>query len=368
MKNKINIFFFISKFNFGGAGNAVYTFLRNLNPKKFHINIIFLGNSQYKNILPKHVKYHQINNKIKMFQTFFCFFKIRKLISKETRNFKKNIFISNIHYSNVLTIFFLRKINDLKIILFERTSIKELDIFFNLISYIKNKIVKLLLKITYKKADLILTNSKSTTSELKKFGLNSKVIYSGSIKNVNSVKKFKLKKFYNIISVGRLSKQKDYFTLIKAIKLLKFSSFNLKIYGDGEQKDELKKFIFKNKLQKVIFLKGHEKNKQKIYKDADLLIHTAVFEGMPNVIVEAMNYNIPIIASDCPGGTRELLNSGKYGLLFRLRDHFDLSKKINFFFKNRKILYDRVSNSKKSLEKFTYINTVKSLDKILIKI
>jgi len=368
MKNKINIFFFISTFTFGGAGNAIYTFLRKLNPKKYNINIIFIGHSQYKNILPKHVKYHQINTNIRTFQTFFCFFKIRKLILKETKKFKKNIFISNIHFSNVLTIFFLRKINHLKIILFERTSIKELDIFFNLISYIKNKIVKFLLKITYQKADLILTNSKTTTSELKKFGLKSKVIYSGSINNVNPVKKFKSKKFYNIISVGRLSIQKDYFTLLKAIKLVQSNSFNLNIYGDGELKRELRKFIFKHKLQNIIFLKGHEKNKHKIYKNADLLIHTAVFEGLPNVIVEAMNYNIPIIASDSPGGTRQLLCSGKYGLLFRSRDHLDLLKKINFFIKNRKILYDKVSNSKKSLKKFTYTNTVKSLDKILKKI
>jgi len=368
MKNKINIFFFISRFNFGGAGNAIYTFLKYLNTKKYSINIIFIGNSQYKNILPKHVKCHQINISIKIFHTFFSFFKVRELMLKETKKFQKNIFISNIHFSNVLTIFFLRKVNHLKIILFERTSIKELDIFFNLVSYIKNKTVKFLLKRVYKKADLILTNSKTTTSELKKFGLKSKVIYSGSIKNINPVKKFKSKMFYNMISVGRLSKQKDYFTLLKAIKLLKFNSFCLKIYGEGELKDELKKFIIKNKLQKVVFLKGHETNKQKIYKNADLLIHTAVFEGMPNVIVEAMNYNIPIIASDCHGGTRELLNSGKYGLLFKLRDHYDLLKKINYFIKNRKILYYRVSNSKKNLKRFTYINTVKSLDEILKKI
>jgi len=121
MKSKINIFFFISRFNFGGAGNAIYTFLRNLNSKKYNINIIFIENSQYKDILPKHVKCHQINTNIKIFKTLFCFFKIRKLILKETKNFKKNIFISNIHYSNVLTIFFLRKISHLKIILFERT-------------------------------------------------------------------------------------------------------------------------------------------------------------------------------------------------------------------------------------------------------
>ena len=72
----------------------------------------------------------------------------------------KNIFISNIHYSNVLSIIFLRNIKNLKIILFERTSLKELDIFINFFSYLKNKIIKLLIKSTYTKADKILVNSK----------------------------------------------------------------------------------------------------------------------------------------------------------------------------------------------------------------
>ena len=168
---KINLFFFISRFTFGGAGNAIYTFLKTLDRKKYNLHILFLGKSEYQTILPKHVKYLGLNNKIPIFKTFFSFIKIRKVMLSNSKKFKNNIFISNIHYSNVLSILFLRDIKNLKIILFERTSLKELDIFINKVTYIKNKIIKFLINWTYNKANKILTNSKVLSSELKELGI-----------------------------------------------------------------------------------------------------------------------------------------------------------------------------------------------------
>ena len=120
----------------------------------------------------------------------------------------------------MLSIIFLRNIKNLKIILFERTSLKELDIFINFFFLLKKKIIKSLIKSTYAKADKVLVNSKVLRLELKKFIL-SRIIYSGSINKI--LKKPKKNKFFffNIIAVGRLTPQKDYFTLLDAIKNLK---------------------------------------------------------------------------------------------------------------------------------------------------
>ena len=103
---KINLFFFISNFNFGGAGNAIYVFLKKLSPKKFNLHIICIGKSEYKKLLPKYVKFYSFDNKIPFFKTFFNFFKIKKVIKNFCQKNEKNIFISNIHFSNVLSIFF----------------------------------------------------------------------------------------------------------------------------------------------------------------------------------------------------------------------------------------------------------------------
>ena len=194
---KINIFFFISRFTFGGAGNAIFTFLNNLDRKKFNLHIFFLGNSEYEKILPKYVKYYKLKVNYNVFKTFFCFFlKLEKILNKQSKDFKKNIFISNIHYSNVLSIIFLKKIKNLKLILFERTSVKELDIYENVFSFIKNKIVKFLIGLTYSQADAVLTNSKTSSLELRKFNIRSKVVYSGPIKRLRKSNNKKKKNYF----------------------------------------------------------------------------------------------------------------------------------------------------------------------------
>ena len=365
---KINLFFFISSFSYGGAGNAVFNYLKNLNKKKYDLHIIFLGKSDYENLLPKHVKSYKLHSNFILFKTFLIFFKIKKILIKKSFSNKKNIFISNIHYSNVLSILFLRKIKNLRIILFERTSIKELDIYINFFSFIKNKIIKSLIKYTYSQADRVLVNSNVLKSELKKFSITSTVAYSGSINKIKQ-KSFNIKKnLFNIIAVGRLTPQKDYFTLLDAIRNLKNRNFILKIYGDGELKNRLKDYIDRYNLKKIVKLIGHQSNINKIYSKADLLVHSAIFEGLPNAIVEAMSHGTPIIASNSFGGTREVLNSGKFGDLFKPKDSVKLRMLIENFFKNPKILYKKVSKSKSFLNRFKQKKSSRCLEKILMSI
>lgn len=365
---RINLFFFISTFNYGGASNAIFNFLKNLNQKKYKLHVIFLGHSDYEKLLPKNIKYYKITSNFYFFRTFFAFFKIKNILSQKNLSITKNVFISNIHYSNVLSIIFLRKIKNLKIVLFERTSLRELDIFINFSSYLKNKITKSLIKSTYSKADKVLVNSKNLGIELKKFSIKSSVVYSGSInKIIKKQKKIKIF-FFNIIAVGRLTPQKDYFTLLYAIKNLKNKNFNLKIYGDGELKNKLMRYVKNNNLNNYVKFLGHENKSTKIFQNADLLVHTAIFEGLPNVIVEAMSYGIPIIASDSYGGTKEILNSGKFGELFKTGDSKQLTKMLEEFFINPNKFYKKVSKSKSFLNRFTQKNSSKSLEKILMSI
>tara|TARA_B100000579_G_scaffold120499_1_gene96964 strand:+ start:648 stop:1754 length:1107 start_codon:yes stop_codon:yes gene_type:complete len=365
---KINIFFFISNFKFGGAGNAVLNFLSNLNKNKFNIHIIYLGNSEYLKEIPNHINILQINNNFLFFKTFFSFFKIKKIIEDKTKGTKYNLFISNIHYSNILTIIFLRKLKNLKIFLFERTSLKELDIFFSFLSFFKNQIIKLLIRFFYKSADSVFSNSLTLKKEFDNLGIKSKVIYSGSLKKILPKKKFKRKNFYKLISVGRLTKQKNYTLLLNSIKFLKLKNFKLFIYGEGYQKNEIKKIILNNKLSRKVFLKFKIKNKDLIYKDADLLIHTALFEGLPNSIVDAINYGVPVIAYNGYGGISEILGNGKYGNIVKNHDPLEISQKIQNFFNNPKILQRKITKSKIKIHKFLDFRTTSILEKEIIKI
>lgn len=365
---KINIFFFISDFKFGGAGNAILNFLKNLNKKKFNVYIIFLGKTDYTNYIPANVKVIKLEKKFLFLNTFFNFFHLRKIIEYIIKKNKKNIFISNIHYSNILTIFFLKKIKNLKIFLFERTSIKELDIYFSLFSFIKNKFIKLLIKHFYPFANGVFANSLTGKMEFSRIGIKSKVIYSGSINKIFPKKKFKIKNFYKFISVGRLTRQKNYKLLLDSIQLIKKKNFKFFIYGDGYLKKELKEHIAYLKLNKNIQIISHEKNKNKIFKNADLLIHTALFEGLPNCIVEAFNYSVPVIAYDGAGGISEVLGKGKYGKLFKANNKYTISRNIENFLKNPKILQNKIQSSKLVLKKFRTQETTRILEREILRI
>jgi len=137
---KINLFFFISDFNYGGASNSIFNFLKNLDSKKFRLFMIFIGKSDYKNLLPKNINIINIKKDNRKFSTIRSFFKIKKIIINETKKNSKNVFISNIHYANIISIYFLNKILNLKLVVFERTSIKELDFFFQFLVLLKTRL------------------------------------------------------------------------------------------------------------------------------------------------------------------------------------------------------------------------------------
>ena len=140
------------------------------------------------------------------------------------------------------------------------------------------------------------------------------------------------KKFYTVITVGMLNKAKGVDTMIKAFNEIGLKNIIFMVLGDGKEKDNLEKLIHKYGLEKRVFLLGLIKDPKKNYLNSDLFIHASHFEGFPNSIVEAINHNLPVICSNCKGGTREIVLNGKGGDLFPVKDHKILADKIIFFF------------------------------------
>ena len=108
--------------------------------------------------------------------------------------------------------------------------------------------------------------------------------------------------------VGRLYKEKGIDLALNALSNISHS-FVLTIVGKGPEKDRLvnlsKKLFGKDYKRKIKFV-GHHTNLKKIYLNSNLL-NTSLFEGFSNAIIDAMNHNIPVIASNCAGGNQEIL-------------------------------------------------------------
>lgn len=127
-----------------------------------------------------------------------------------------------------------------------------------------------------------------------------------------------LKRKKKIITAGRLFEAKNQKLLIEAFSRISndYPEYTLTIYGDGELREELKAKIGSLQLQEKIFLAGSTSELHLKMKEAELFVLSSDFEGMPNVLMEAMACGMACISTDCPcGGPRYLIKNGKNGIL-----------------------------------------------------
>lgn len=232
-------------------------------------------------------------------------------------------------------------------------------------NFIKNKIFNYLLK----KADEIIVNSLSFKKEfLLKFNIRTTCVYNPfnaiAIKNCSDKKvnfNFFSKKNINIITVGRLTDQKDHMTLLKSFLLIKKEIRpKLLIIGKGFMHEHLREFIKQNKMKKNVKLFGYCKNPHPYIKKADIFVLSSKFEGLPNVLIEAQFLKKYIISSNCPTGPREILLNGKAGDLFQTENYVKLSKLISNY--KKKNTYNKIKIGFENLHRFDYeINCKKYL-------
>lgn len=363
-KIKKRIIFFLPNFSSGGAADSLVKLSEFLVKKNFSILIISIGENFYKQRLKK-------NNcdiiELKSKRAIFSIFEIRKLLFVESKKkYKKLVFISNIHYGNIVTILSSIFIKNFKIILTERSSLSELKNN----STFKNKLIYSMAKYLYKFSNLVIVNSKFEEKYIRKnFNLRKVIsIHPPSISKINSkVKKKSNKNFLKIIFVGRLSREKGINTILTALSKVKQKlKFKFSIYGNGPEKNNIINLIKILNLKEHVELKGFEKNKNKIFKNRDLFINASHFEGLPNAMVQAINFNVFPICSNAPGGNMEVINFGEFGMSFKLNDENDLEKKIIKFF-NSKLSFN-VNKKIKHLEKFTEKRSFKKYLEVLDKI
>lgn len=113
----------------------------------------------------------------------------------------------------------------------------------------------------------------------------------------------------SIISMGRIERVKGLRHLINAFLIALKSIPELKLYivGDGKDKQTLEEYVCElNLVDKVIFL-GYQENPFSLISQASLYVLSSISEGLPNALIEAMICGMPVIATDCKSGPREIL-------------------------------------------------------------
>ncbi len=135
-----------------------------------------------------------------------------------------------------------------------------------------------------------------------------------------SLKKYREDKPF-ILAVGRLVKQKDYPTLIRAFHSIhKEFPHDLVILGQGPLEKDIRNLVQELSLEDRVVLPGFLKNPYPVFRAASLLALSSSFEGFGNVIVESLAVGTQVVSTSCLGGPREILADGKYGGLAPVGD------------------------------------------------
>jgi len=126
-----------------------------------------------------------------------------------------------------------------------------------------------------------------------------------------------------VISAGRLEKQKNFPLLIRAFALFheKHPDYRLVIYGEGSLRQELEQLAAELLPEGSWELPGQVSDLTQRLGRAELFALSSDYEGVPNVLIEAMAVGTPSVSTDCaPGGAAELIENGKNGLITPVGD------------------------------------------------
>ena len=368
MKLKKIIIFYPS-FERGGVEIILVNFIRYLLKKK--IKIILIASGLPVNIANKNFKLVKVKKK-----------KVFKFNSRISRAFEglKGLTVELDKADNKDTIIFSLQSSSLSIPICKYKNFKVVvrnaedpiestkyadEKFFSLITFFLKIVI-------YNFANGIITNSNGSRNSLNKILLNKnkiKTIYNPYLKKKIIIKEI-IKKKRQILSVGRLVKQKDFLNLIKAFYLFnkKNNSYSMVIVGSGKLKSILKKVINGYLMQKKIKIIDWTNDLSKYYKESELFILNSLYEGLGNVVIDAVNYELPTIVTKCKSGPNEIILNNKGGYVIPIKSPKILANKILYCINNKVMSRKKALFAKKHINRFDCSTNSKNYLNFLSKV
>ncbi len=352
MKKIKNIIVLYPSFERGGATVNLINFVNACDKKKIKIYLITnITEKDRKKFFNKDIKIIKIDDRSntnyfkRYYTSIFSSLKLIKLFKRiETTN--SLVFSFQSHILPIL----ISKIFGRKIIF------RNSEDIIGATKYADNKLTAYLIfflkLLFYNFSDGIITNSTKSKESLDKIIIKkkTKLIFNPYLKKIGKNIKIPKKKY--ILSVGRLCKQKNQEIIIKAfsIFLQKYPNYKLILIGHGPDERKLINFCKKLNIQKNVIFKGWIKNPKNFYLNSKVLLFPSLYEGLPNTLIDAINYNLPCVSSRCSGA--EDILTKKFGLYVPHDDPKFLAKKIEFVIKNYRNVNLNVLRIKKKLNRF----------------
>ena len=381
------ILFYTNGVGLGGVERIILEILKEINKNKFDIKLGLQYQDQnifeneiskkveYKYMLPQEIidksLYYRSKKKNIFYKLMYSFMlKYEKyIIKKNYLEFSKDRdIVIDFKSGDFLKLINLKNGNNKKRICWIHGEITKLNRYQERKNKLKNQLKKCnkIICICNEMRDNIIKEIPEVKEKLQviynPFNIDRIKNQSNNILNLSNEEKKLLNEKY-IIMVSRLdNNQKDILTLIKAFSLYLEKDSDLKLYllGEGPDRKRIEEKIKEKNLEDKILLLGMKKNPYPWINNAELLVHSSKYEGLPTVLIEALILRKVVISTNCPTGPKEILNNGKYGSLVNIGDYKAMADEI----------YDLLNkNSEKRNQYLEYINeAIQRFDsKIIIK-
>jgi glycosyltransferase involved in cell wall biosynthesis len=203
------------------------------------------------------------------------------------------------------------------------------------------------------------------------------LIYNGVDLNKfnNPELKTNLRKEFNIsndkkilVNVGRLDEQKGQEYLIKAANILKnrFDKFVILLVGDGIMEEKLNSKVKEFNLENEVIFTGFREDISSILNQSDFMVHTALWEGCPWSVLEALAAGLPVVATDSTS-LPEIIIDGKNGYLARNKDIYDLADKMYEMLINADLSSMSVLARKTAEEKYSFTRVIDQVEECILE-
>ena len=322
------------------------------------INIIKLYKKKYYRFLPKGGFF---KSRLSQLIIFICNLNpLRKLLIKE----KPDFLIAHLIISLPLVLFFFFKFDTKLVIRISGTP--KLNLFRRFFWTLFSKNIY-----------LVTCPTKSALQKLDELNIFPKeklrLLYDPILKVnfINTKKREKIDdkflKIEYILSIGRLTRQKNFLLLINAFGeiIKRYPNLKLIILGEGEDRSKIEKLIENLNLTENVFLEGYKKNIFNYLYNCECYVSSSLYEDPGFSLIESGFLNKFVIAADSNTGPSEILNQSKNGFLFKNDDKESL---VNKYFEFKKLGNKEIESKKLKLKKFSKNFSVFSHFQNLVKI
>ena len=216
------------------------------------------------------------------------------------------------------------------------------------------EVQKLLRNWSINSAEIVITPSDHLKSFVSGIGYSKKILKINNGVNITDINRANESKAdINLIIISRLVVQKNINIVIEAMKLLDNKNLKLSIIGEGGEFSKLESAIHDLNLQNQVQLLGKVDNNKisQFLLTADIFIQASDYEGLPHSVLEAINYEVPILSTET-GGCKDLLNDGERGFIIPMPpDKKVIAENISFIIENKAEATKRADEAKSFINK-----------------